>query len=354
MDNVTNIENYQLNSPKVTVVMPVYNVQSFLSEAVDSVLQQTFTDFELIIVDDGSTDASYPICQILSMHDNRIIVLRQKNRGLAGARNTGILASEGRYIAFLDSDDVWHEDKLMQHVALLDENPKVGVSYCPSVFIDNDSQSIGLFQTPKLNNISAKDVLLRNPIGNGSVPVIRRETLEQVAFKDTNGRTNYFDESLRQSEDIECWVRIITTTSWQFKGISKALTYYRVNNSGLSANINQQFKSWLTAQEIMTAYAPKLIKQYGTLAKAYQFRYLARRAVRSRDTKGAVFMSIKSLWAEPSILIKEPERTLTTLGAAICLTVLPKFLYKKLESTIISIVSQQKIKNKHNPDAKAY
>ncbi len=354
MNNITNIEKYQATSPKVTVVMPVYNVQHFLSEAIESVLQQTFTDFELIIVDDGSTDASYPICQILSMHDSRIIVLRQKNRGLAGARNTGILASEGRYIAFLDSDDVWHENKLMQHVALLDDNPEVGVSYCRSTFIDNDSQAIGLFQNPKLNDISAKDVLLRNPVGNGSVPVIRREALEQVAFKDNNGRTNYFDESLRQSEDIECWVRIISTTQWQFKGISEALTYYRVNNSGLSANINQQFKSWLTAQEKMTTYAPDLIKQHGTLAKAYQFRYLARRAVRSRDIKGAVSMSIKSLCSQPSILIKEPSRTLATLGATICLTILPTFLYKKLESTMISLVSQQDTKNTPNTDASAY
>jgi glycosyltransferase involved in cell wall biosynthesis len=337
-----NNNNNKHTPPKVTVVMPVYNVQRYLPESIESVLKQSLTDFELIIVDDGSTDDSYQICQNLVRLDRRVLILSQKNRGLSGARNTGIIASKGRYIAFLDSDDIWHKDKLKYHVSLLDRNPEVGVSYCNSTFIDDDSQPIGLSQNPKLNDIAAKDILLKNPIGNGSVPVIRRETLEQIVFQQTENRVNYFDESLRQSEDIECWIRIISTTDWRFKGIDQKLTYYRINNSGLSANINKQFKSWEKAQEKMSAYAPELIKQHGVLAKAYQYRYLARRAVRSGDIKGALRMSVKSLLSHPSILIKDPSRTLVTLGATICLSILPNSLYKKFENFVISITYQNK------------
>ena len=342
MNNNNNKYQTVNRHPKVSVVMPVYNVHQYLWAAIHSVLNQSFADFELVIVDDGSTDGSYQKCQIAALRDKRIRVLHQENRGLSGARNTGIHASVGQYIALLDSDDIWHKDKLKQHVELLDNNPSVGVSYCRSAFIDDDGEPIGLYQTPnKLQDVAPQDVLLRNPIGNGSVPVIRREVFEQIATV-REGQTHYFDEALRQSEDIECWVRMITTTDWQFQGLADALTYYRVNNSGLSANIDAQFKSWMIAQQKMRVYAPELIEQYGALAQAYQYRYLARRAIRSCDMRSALRMSARSLITAPSILIREPVRTITTLGATICLSVFPIQVYKRLEDRIISIISTLK------------
>jgi len=242
-----NQEICAIESPLVSVVMPIYNVQDYLAKSVESVLAQSFTDFELILVDDGSTDASNLMAQMFAHKDKRIRLVKQKNRGLAGARNTGIYESEGKYVAFLDSDDLWHTEKLQQHVDLMEKNPDVGVSYSCSEFIDDQGESIGLFQSPKMSDISEKDVLLRNPIGNGSVPIIRRATLHQIAFTKADGRVNFFDESLRQSEDIECWVRIISTTNWKFAGIDKPLTYYRVNDSGLSANTIAQLASWKLA-----------------------------------------------------------------------------------------------------------
>ncbi|HZV11070.1 MAG TPA: glycosyltransferase family 2 protein, partial [Novosphingobium sp.] len=91
--------------PTVSVIMPVYNVEPYVAEAITSVLAQTYADFELIIVDDGGQDRSVEICQ--GFEDPRIRIVHQANRGLAGARNTGILAARGRYLAFLDSDDRW-------------------------------------------------------------------------------------------------------------------------------------------------------------------------------------------------------------------------------------------------------
>ena len=102
-----------MENPAISVVMPVYNVEKYVSASIESVLSQTFTDFEIIVVDDGGKDASIDICS--SYTDPRIRIVSQKNRGLAGARNTGILESRGEYIALLDSDDCWEPEKLALH-----------------------------------------------------------------------------------------------------------------------------------------------------------------------------------------------------------------------------------------------
>ena len=338
--------NNHTNNPTVSVVMPVYNVQDTLGLAIASVLQQSFQDYELILVDDGSTDNSSIICQIISLQDKRIRMIRQRNKGLAGARNTGIDNACGELIAFLDSDDLWHQDKLQQHVELLENNPKVGVSYSASQFIDASGKALGLFQQPKLSNISAKDVLLRNPVGNGSAPVIRREALADIAFKDEQGCNNYFDASLRQSEDIECWVRIITTTDWEFAGIDQALTCYRVNDGGLSANVEKQLASWETAIEKMRGYAPKLIQGQEKLAKANQYRYLARRAIRSGDAKNAMKYGSLSLKQAPSNLIRQPGRTASTLLAMLALNLLSTKHYQRIEHCAVAMLAKR---NTHKP-----
>lgn len=322
---------------KVSIIMPIYNVENTVNESIDSALAQTFKDFELLIIDDGSPDKSYEMCVARAAQDSRIRIIRQKNKGLAGARNTGVQHAQGEYLAFLDSDDLWTIEKLDRHVNLLDSHPEVGLSYNGSEFIDDDSNSLGIFQTPKTQNISPGDVITRNPVGNGSAPVIRAVTMREIEFTDPSGETNYFDSTLRQSEDIECWVRIIATTNWKFLGIDAPLTRYRVNEGGLSANVDKQFESWMTAYSKMQSYAPDVTAKFGNLAKAYQYRYLSRRAIRSKDRSNAFRLCMKSLATYPGILIKEPGRTFLTLAALTALLVLPKNIYSLIEKSAMSM-----------------
>ena len=100
--------------PKFSVIVPVYNAEAYLDQCVQSVLYQTFTDLELILVDDGSTDSSGTLCECWATKDNRVRVLRKKNRGASGARNAGIDLAGGEYILFLDSDDYWLDNSLME------------------------------------------------------------------------------------------------------------------------------------------------------------------------------------------------------------------------------------------------
>jgi len=328
-----------VSDPFVSVVIPVYNVEKYISKTLESVLSQTYQNLEIIIVDDESPDRSVEICQTYS--DSRIRIVREKNRGLAGARNTGIRESKGAYIALLDSDDLWLPEKLERHVYHLETSPEVGVSFCRSAFINDEGMPLEIYQMPKLTGIEAHYLFCRNPISNGSVPVIRREVFEAIKFQDNfHGEQEdcYFDEQFHQSEDIECWMRIVLQTSWQVEGIPDALTLYRVNSSGLSAHVEDQLKSWESMVEKTRTYAPEFVAQWEHLARAYQYRYLARRAVRNRDGKTAVTLTNRALASDWQIITQEPRRTAITIAAAYMINLFPRSWYSQLEKVALKIV----------------
>ena len=320
-------------APAVSVVVPVYNVERFVGDAIGSVLAQRFEDFELIVVDDRSPDASMAV--VAGFDDPRLrTVVHAENRGLAGARNSGIRAARGRYVALLDSDDRWDPDKLGAHVAHLDARPEVGVSFSRSLFIDERGRSLETYQMPRLSGIDADHLLCRNPVGNGSAPVLRREALDDIAFRANRHGTEetcWFDESFRQSEDIECWIRIAATTRWRFEGLSAPLTHYRLNPASLSADIAKQLATWEAVMDKLRGYAPELWARSGRLARAFQLRYLARQAVRQRDGAAALRLALEALRTAPRMLAREPSRTLLTLGAALALRLVPGSLYRRVE-----------------------
>lgn len=312
-----------MSTPLVSVVMPVYNVERFVGEAVESVLQQRFKKWELIVVDDGGSDGSIAICR--AFDDPRIRIVSQANRGLAGARNTGIAHARGRYVALLDSDDRWHRDKLLLHVIHLEANPKVDVSYSGSRMIDAIGRPLAVAMHPRLSEVAASHVLKRNPVGNGSAPVIRRKALDLVQFAhpDEAGRQCWFDETFRQSEDIELWLRMAARHNCRFEGIEGQLTDYRIVGGGLSANMIRQFESWERAVAKAVQYAPALMKRHGGAARAYQLRYLARRAVQLGDGAFASALVRQALALHPAMILREPLKTATTAAAALVVRLAP-------------------------------
>jgi len=322
----------------VSVIVPTYNIEVYIAETIKSVLAQTYSHFELLIIDDESPDRSVEICQ--QFNDPRIKIISQKNRGLAGARNTGIRHAQGEYIALLDGDDLWLPEKLASHVQHLENNPDIGVSFSRSEFIDGQGNSLGIYQMPKLKDITPDHLLCRNPVGNGSAPMIRREVFEDICFQDDlhgSFENCYFDEHFRQSEDIECWFRIAAQTNWKIEGVPKALTLYRVNGEGLSANISKQLASW---EQMITKHrdrSPELLAEWENPARAYQLRYLARRAVRLKNGKMAVQLTLQALKTHWKIIFTEPNRTISTLAAAYMLYCLPVAFYQQCENFALQI-----------------
>lgn len=316
--------------PAISIVMPVYNVEKYVTTALESVLAQTFENFELIIVDDGGTDLSIDICA--SYEDPRIRIISQKNRGLAGARNTGILEARGEYVAFLDSDDSWHPEKMALHKIHLDNNPQVGVSYSGSRFIDENGTPLRQAQRPKLSGVNAKDIFARNPVGNGSAPVIRKSALDQIAFnhREDPKRICFFDETFRQSEDIELWIRMALVSGIRFEGIDGLLTNYRIGSGGLSSNIAAQYESWNRVVEKTKQNASEFVEQFEAEARAFQLRYLARRAVQMGDGAFALSLLKESGEASSLPLLREPIKSIVTLAAAAAARYLPAYFVTKL------------------------
>ena len=322
-----------MNTPLVSVIMPVYNTARYVESALNSVLAQTFEDFEILIIDDQGTDNSIELCRRYS--DPRIHIISQENRGLAGARNTGIRNARGRFLAFLDSDDLWEAEKLALHVAHLMTSPSVGVSYAASSMIDDDGEFLRIVQRPKLYKISAKDVFLRNPVGNGSAPVIRAEVFADIEFySDDKPYVQYFDETFRQSEDIECWTRIALSTGWKFEGLDAVLTRYRINEGGLSANVIRQFETWCRLRDKVNAINPVFAKKWSAKAEGFQLRYLARRCIRMGDGAMALSLVQDALKTSPMIAVQEPLKTMTTVAAAMFMRVVPVFAQARLQAAM--------------------
>lgn len=298
--------------PLVSVVVPAFNVANTIEETLHSIINQTFEDFEIIVVDDGSTDETPQILK--TFKDTRLRVVRQVNRGLAGARNTGIQLSMGKYIAFCDSDDVWEPEKLELHVTHLNCDINLGLSFCGSSLIDEKGRFLKTSQRPKLKNISAADIFKRNPIGNGSVAVFRRSALDVIAYRPANERQRdwWFDETLRQSEDIDAWMRFALASDWKIEGIPGLLTRYRIQAGGLSANLHKQFETWSRMRDKVTQIAPRFAKFNGPAAEAYQLRYLARRAFMMGDGATATKLVRRAMGVSLAPLWQEPIKTITT------------------------------------------
>ena len=334
--------------PAFTVVVPLYNAQAYIAQTLDSVLAQTFGDFEVVVVDDASTDSGPQIVAGFVARDPRVRMVTQENRGLAGARNTGIRLARGRYIALLDADDLWLPAKLALHFAHLEANPEIGLSYAPSLFIDEEGARLGIGQTPKLTDIDAEHIFCRNPVGNGSAGVLRRAALDDVMFhiEAAEGRRAcWFDESFRQSEDVEMWTRLAATTDWKFAGIAEPLTLYRVNNGGLSANVDKQLATWRRFRDKLAGIAPDLVATAGRRSESYQLRYLARRAAMNGQGLLAVRLVARSLVLHPAILSEEPKRTLATAAFASLAVVAPPKLFASMKRVVFQHLGRNAVRD---------
>jgi len=311
-----------MKTPKISVIMPIYNVEAFVGEAVQSVLEQSFTDFELICVDDGGTDNSMDIVRGFS--DERIRIVYQRNLGLAGARNSGIAHARGEFIALLDSDDVWHRDKLQLHYIHLTANPHIGVSFAGSRMIDREGKVLSVAMRPAIGQVSQRDILCRNPVGNGSAPVLRMSALEKASFMHPTmvGRKCWFDEEFQQSEDIELWTRLSIKHCVNFAGIDGLLTDYRIIPGALSANVVKQYLSWTKMLRKLKYYAPEFVEKHGETARAYQLRYLARRSLQLGNIELARDFLRKAVGRQPRIIAEEPKKTAITAAAIMAASIL--------------------------------
>lgn len=296
-----------MRSSSVSVIVPTFNGQRFLLPAVESVVRQTYQEWEIIIVDDGSTDGSEEFVRRCSQLDSRIRCLRKSNGGLSSARNFGIDAAIGDYVAFLDDDDFWHESKLRKHVEHLDENPEVGVSYSGTRFVNVEGLPLRHFRVPKCRELDDFYIYCRNPITNGSNGVFRREVFSSTRF----------DESLPRNQDVDCWLRIAFGDGWKLEGIPDLLTFYRVNPSGISTDYYKHLECARRVWKKSYEYAPEVAGRYASLAEAFQLRFYARRALSVGDRKTAAEFVRDAVRKNWRFLAHEPISGMATVMGAL-------------------------------------
>ena len=210
--------------PKVSVVIPAYNAAQFVRETLDSVLAQTFRDFEIIVVDDGSKDDTAAIVE--SFNAPQVRCLRKTNGGVSTARNFGIAESSGEYIALLDADDVWETTKLERQVALLDAKPNVGLCFVGMQRVDAQTRLLSLTEAFDYEDFTMA-LLLYSCVVSGSCSsvMIRRDVFAQ---------TDGFDSRFSTAADWEFWLRLSLIT--KFAPVPEFLVKYRILANSMSRN----------------------------------------------------------------------------------------------------------------------
>lgn len=206
----------------VSIIIPAYNQGHYLGKAIQSGLDQTYSRHEIIVVDDGSQDNTAQVAREFS--DPRVRYAYQENRGLSGARNTGMRLSKGEYLTFLDSDDAFLPDKLALLVAELEAHPQAGFAAGQALLIDEHGQRIGRSFDSRLPE-RPEQLLLGNPFHVGSV-MLRRAWQE---------KTGFFDEGLRSYEDWDYWLRL-AVMNCSMRVIDQPVSLYRFHTAQMTRN----------------------------------------------------------------------------------------------------------------------
>ena len=284
-----------LNNPKVTVIVTTYNRKKLLKETINSILNQTFTDFELIVVDNYS---DYDFISFMeSFQDSRISAFQNKNNGIIAInRNFGIKKAKGEYIAFCDDDDLWNKDKIGSYLKIFYSKTNIGLITSNEYLIDENSKRLNTkvseITTDRIYNF--KTLFFHNIVSSSSA-VVRSEVIEKVGL---------FDESkeIRVVEDSHLWWRIAMHCDVYYK--AKVLGSYRVHRKGISKNIDESKINLFNAVADIISNYPKQVKPF----KKEAIKYLKRIAI----TNSWYFFKRRKIrrafyWIKKALIIPAPK-----------------------------------------------
>ncbi|TFF87206.1 MAG: glycosyltransferase [Promethearchaeota archaeon] len=241
-------KNISKQEPFLTVFTPNYNRENLISETIESILNQTYSNFEYIIIDDGSTDNSWKIIQTYAKKDERIKPYRnEKNLGIVKTRNRGFKLSskKSKYFAIIDSDDIAILNRLELQVDFLEQNPNYGLVGSSKYIINKDSRVIGFRDYPTSNKKIKKVITRYNPIAQSSV-LLRKEVIKKIGK---------YDEKWGVCQDYDYWLRV--GRDWKLKNLDIPLIKYRLGEDQVKfQNIAETIKFTCKIQE-------KAIRKYG-------------------------------------------------------------------------------------------
>ena len=264
-----------MNNPLVSVIIPAYNADKFISQAFDSVFAQSYRPIEIIVVDDGSTDSTAEIIKDYQVIKNskfynsdeiNLIYIFQENAGQSKARNAGIRAAKGKYIAFLDADDLWTPIKLERQMNYLESNSEISLVFGDmmifdkeGILVDSAFKKYGYPECDKNGRVlnAFENLLDRNFISVGTV-FLKKNCLEG---------SGYFDESIRYAEDYDLWLRI--TLKFEIGCIPEIFRFKRMHDSNLSNNKVNFYYSRIYILNKLNAHYSNILKSKSIALNKY-------------------------------------------------------------------------------------
>lgn len=311
--------------PKLSVIVPAFNVAAFIAEAIASVRAQTLSDFEIIVIDDGSTDGTLEIVEEIQAKDapdaQPIVLLKQRNRGQNVARNLGLGAARGDYIAFLDGDDRWLPRKLERHAAMLDARPDLDLTYSSYRFINDAGQEIGIGPRGHAGALSFSDLVRQaGGIRSTSLLVARRTAIEAVGG---------FDEQLGTNTDVDFCIQIATLRPNNIGYIPEMLVDYRIRSGQVSSATHLHPADWERVIEKARRHDPNLVARLEHVSRANKALSLAHIAYARGDYAAARRLFRRALRASPRTVLRN-GRSLRRAVQFFLLPMLPPRVHQQL------------------------
>ena len=312
-----------MENPRVSVVMTAYNVAPYIGAAIESALAQTFRDFELLVLDDGSTDGSVRIAEGFS--DARVSVMRAPHLGAATQLSEGIQQARGRYLALLDGDDLWAPNKLERHVQFLDSQPRADLSFSWSRIIDEDGRDTALTSRLWDGPISFSELLADNVIGNGSALVLRRDVLLAAGG---------IDSSFDACYDLDAWLRIGAVRPGNLWAIPEFLTFYRRRPGQITSDVPLMERSFEQLMQKARWFAPRAVALVEDQARSNMQRFCAYGWYQDGRYGRALATMLRSLRRATRVFFAD-RRNWEMTSAALSGMVLPAGLHRRIASAAL-------------------
>lgn len=269
--------------PLISVILPAYNAEATIRETILSVLGQTFSDFELIVIDDGSRDRTAEVAAAIP--DPRIQVFSYPNANQANSRNRGIAKATGEYLAFIDADDLWTASKLEAQFNALQAHPEAAVAYSWTDYIDQAGRRLRQGSHIAATGNVYPTLFLVNFIENGSNPLIRRQALAAIGG---------FDPDLPPAEDWDLWLRL--AARYSFVAVPAVHILYRVSPTSMSTNVVRLERACQEVLQRAVARHPELLQPLHRTSLGNIYKYLAFQALKGEPERQRGMIASRMLW----------------------------------------------------------
>ncbi|MEH2390190.1 MAG: glycosyltransferase [Nostoc sp.] len=318
------MSNSTLYVTAISVIIPAYNSEKTIKETIESVLNQTFANFELIIINDGSQDSTVDV--ITQIQDSRIRLFSYPNAGGNVSRNRGLHLAVGEFVSFLDADDLWTPDKLQSQFKALQEDVTAKVAYSWADYINPNGKFLLSGKRINVNGNVYENLLVNNFLENGSNPLICRKALITLGG---------FNESLSAAQDWDMWLRL--ASKFDFICVPSVQILYRISANSLSSNLVRQEKACLQVLKIAYKVRPSLrdatrttLNHSWNISLANLYKYLTCKALQEPFNQQKALTAARFLW---KYFLNDPSRlqninfTLKLLLKIIIIFTLPTLLY---------------------------